>query len=187
MSGTEMVVILLLALVVLGPEKLPDAIRKFGKTYAELKKMGTGFQQEFKSAIDEPMREMRETADLLKKSADFSTSSAAPPKPKNDGGPKPVTDTVADRPTRNDDVAPADPDAEPTADVPFADDDTVPDGDIPTVDGPFAGDDTVPDGDIPTVDGPFAGDDVAAGELSTDDAHASAHDESADRGEADDA
>ena len=76
MSGTEIVVILLLALVVLGPEKLPDAIRKFGKTYAELKKMGTGFQQEFKSAIDEPMREMRETADLLKKSVDFS---GAPP------------------------------------------------------------------------------------------------------------
>ncbi len=72
MSGTEIVVILLLALVVLGPEKLPDAIRKFGETYAELKKMGTGFQQEFKSAIDEPMREMRETADLLKKSVDFS-------------------------------------------------------------------------------------------------------------------
>ncbi|MGH9132371.1 MAG: Sec-independent protein translocase subunit TatA/TatB [Ilumatobacteraceae bacterium] len=74
MSGTEIVVILLLALVVLGPEKLPDAIRKFGRTYAELKKMGTGFQQEFKSAIDEPVREMRETADLLKKSADFSSA-----------------------------------------------------------------------------------------------------------------
>jgi sec-independent protein translocase protein TatB len=116
MSGTEIVVILLLALVVLGPEKLPDAIRKFGKTYAELKKMGTGFQQEFKSAIDEPMREMRETADLLKKSADFAPDFSS-------AGPKLATDTVADRPTRNESVAPADPDAVPTADVPFADDD----------------------------------------------------------------
>ena len=95
MSGTEIVVILLLALVVLGPEKLPDAIRKFGKTYAELKKMGTGFQQEFKSAIDEPMREMRETADLLKKSADFTTTTK--PNPPS-AAPKPVTDTVTDRP-----------------------------------------------------------------------------------------
>jgi sec-independent protein translocase protein TatB len=120
MSGTEIVVILLLALVVLGPEKLPDAIRKFGKTYAELKKMGTGFQQEFKSAIDEPMREMRETADLLKKSADFTTPDFT------SAGPKPATDTVADRPTRNESVAPADPDAVPTADVPFADDDAAP-------------------------------------------------------------
>ena len=123
MSGTEIVVILLLALVVLGPEKLPDAIRKFGKTYAELKKMGTGFQQEFKSAIDEPMREMRETADLLKKSADFSASSAAPKRQARHDrrtGHRHVTD----RPTRNDGVAPADPDVVPTDDVPFADDDS---------------------------------------------------------------
>ncbi|HEX4982058.1 MAG TPA: twin-arginine translocase TatA/TatE family subunit [Ilumatobacteraceae bacterium] len=124
MSGTEIVVILLLALVVLGPEKLPDAIRKFGRTYAELKKMGTGFQQEFKSAIDEPMREMRETADLLKKSADFSTSSAAP-RVRSDPAAAPVTDDVSDRPTRNEGVAPADPDIEPTTDVPFSDDEPV--------------------------------------------------------------
>ena len=70
LQGSEIIVILLLALVVLGPEKLPDAIRKFSHTYNELKKMGTGFQSEIKSALDEPMREMRETADLLKDSVD---------------------------------------------------------------------------------------------------------------------
>ena len=88
LSGSEIVVILLLALVVLGPEKLPDAMRKFGKTYAEFKKMATGFQQEFKSAIDEPMREMRETADLLKKSADFSRAPPhrRPPSPRSTAG-----------------------------------------------------------------------------------------------------
>ena len=32
--------------------------------------MGNGFQSELKSALDEPMREMRETADLVKKAAD---------------------------------------------------------------------------------------------------------------------
>jgi sec-independent protein translocase protein TatB len=126
MSGTEIVVILLLALVVLGPEKLPDAIRKFGKTYAELKKMGTGFQQEFKSAMDEPMREMRETADLLKKSADFTTATTKPETPPATTA-KPANDSVADRPTRNDGVAPAvDGDPAPTADVPFADIDDAP-------------------------------------------------------------
>ena len=70
LQGSEIIVILLLALVVLGPEKLPDAIRKFSQTYGELKKMGNGFQSEMKSALDEPMREMRETADLVKKAAD---------------------------------------------------------------------------------------------------------------------
>ena len=72
LSGSEIVVILLLALVVLGPEKLPDAIRRAGRTYSELKKMGNSFQAEMKSVLDEPMKEMRDTADLLKKSMDFT-------------------------------------------------------------------------------------------------------------------
>lgn len=59
-------VILLLALIVLGPEKLPDAIRRFGRIYGELRKMGTGFQSEFRNAFDEPMRELRETAQLTR-------------------------------------------------------------------------------------------------------------------------
>ncbi len=70
LQGSEIVVILLLALVVLGPEKLPDAVRKFTQTYAEIKKMGAGFQTELKSALDEPMREMRETAGLVRDAAD---------------------------------------------------------------------------------------------------------------------
>jgi sec-independent protein translocase protein TatB len=70
-SGSEIVFLLLLALIVLGPEKLPEAVRKFGKTYGEIKKMTTGFQSELKSALDEPMREMRDTADAFKKAASF--------------------------------------------------------------------------------------------------------------------
>ena len=42
LSGSEIVFLLLLALIVLGPEKLPEAVRKFGKAYAEFKKMTTG-------------------------------------------------------------------------------------------------------------------------------------------------
>ncbi len=71
LSGSEIVFLLLIALIVLGPEKLPEAVRKFGKAYAEIKKMSSGFQSELKSALDEPMREMRETADAFKKAANF--------------------------------------------------------------------------------------------------------------------
>lgn len=70
LQGSEIIFILLLALVVLGPEKLPGAIKRVTQTYAELRKLGTGFQDEFKAAIDQPMREMRETADLIKDQAD---------------------------------------------------------------------------------------------------------------------
>ncbi len=69
LSGSEIVFLLLIALIVLGPEKLPEAVRKFGKVYAEAKKMSAGFQSELKSALDEPMREMRETAEAFKSAA----------------------------------------------------------------------------------------------------------------------
>ena len=71
LQGSELVIILLLALVVLGPEKLPDAMRKLGEFFAQLKKMSSGFQQEFKSMTDEPLREIRETATALRDSVDF--------------------------------------------------------------------------------------------------------------------
>lgn len=72
-TGGEVVIILILALVILGPEKLPDAVRKFGKLYAEAKKMSTGFQTELRDALEEPMRELRETANLIKDSIDEPT------------------------------------------------------------------------------------------------------------------
>jgi len=66
-----MIFLLLIALVVLGPEKLPDAVRKFTKTYAEFKKTVGGFQNEFRDAMDEPMRELRETANAVRDAAKF--------------------------------------------------------------------------------------------------------------------
>ena len=81
LSGSEIVFLLLIALIVLGPEKLPEAVRKFGKVYAEAKKMSTGFQSELKSALDEPMREMRETAEAFKKAANFDFDADADESP----------------------------------------------------------------------------------------------------------
>ena len=84
LSGSELVFLLLLALIVLGPEKLPEAVRKFGKTYGEVKKMSNGFQNELRSALDEPMREMRETADALRKAVDLEATPEPTPEPKPD-------------------------------------------------------------------------------------------------------
>ena len=83
-QGGELIFLLLIALLVLGPEKLPDAIRKFGRAYSEFKKMANGFQGELKQVLDEPMRELRETAGLVREAADFDIlgnkgGSAAPP------------------------------------------------------------------------------------------------------------
>jgi sec-independent protein translocase protein TatB len=109
LQGGELVIILLLALVVLGPEKLPDAMRKLGQFYAEMRKMSNSFQKEFKAAVDEPMREVRETANMLRDSADFRKLSDGqrPEKPKSaEMAPATVV------------VAPADPSQTPLTDVP---------------------------------------------------------------------
>ena len=83
-QGSELIFLLLIALIVLGPEKLPDAVRKFGKTYAEFKKMANGFQGELKQALDEPLRELKGTADALRAAASFDEETK----------PKPTTPTV---------------------------------------------------------------------------------------------
>ena len=74
LTGSEIAFLVLIGLIVLGPEKLPDAVRKFTKAYNEFKKMATGFQGEVKQAFEEPMRELRGTADAVRKAADFDIS-----------------------------------------------------------------------------------------------------------------
>ncbi|CAN5472030.1 hypothetical protein BH10ACT2_BH10ACT2_11590 [soil metagenome] len=69
LTGSEIAFLVLIGLIVLGPEKLPDAVRKFTKAYNEFKKMATGFQTEVKDAFEEPMRELRGTADAMRKAA----------------------------------------------------------------------------------------------------------------------
>ncbi len=78
LTGSELVVILLLALVVLGPEKLPGAIRQVGRIYSELRKISQGFQKEFTSAIQEPAKEMRNLTDMLGSSLNEMTSGEVP-------------------------------------------------------------------------------------------------------------
>jgi sec-independent protein translocase protein TatB len=58
----EMIVILVAGLVVLGPEKLPDMIRKAGRLYGELRRMANGFQSEFRDVFEDPMNDFKDTA-----------------------------------------------------------------------------------------------------------------------------
>ena len=51
-GGGEIIVILLLALIVLGPERLPDTAKKVGRFMAEIRRMTSGFQEEVRSAMD---------------------------------------------------------------------------------------------------------------------------------------
>jgi Tat protein translocase TatB subunit len=52
LGPAEILVILLVALIVLGPNKLPGAARQVGKTIAEVRKWSQGFQDELRTVID---------------------------------------------------------------------------------------------------------------------------------------
>ena len=68
LSGTKLVVIILAALIVLGPEELPGMLRRVGRLYGELKRLTDSVQHDLRGVLDDPMRELSETADLARTS-----------------------------------------------------------------------------------------------------------------------
>lgn len=50
-GGGEILVILIVALIVLGPDKLPSAMRQAGKALGEVRKVSDGFRRELKDAM----------------------------------------------------------------------------------------------------------------------------------------
>lgn len=50
---TELLAILALALIILGPAKLPDAVRTAGRVMGELRRISGGFQQELRNALED--------------------------------------------------------------------------------------------------------------------------------------
>ena len=55
LGWAEIAVIVVVALVVLGPEKLPGAARQVGNVIRQVRRISTGFQQELQNALDEPV------------------------------------------------------------------------------------------------------------------------------------
>jgi Tat protein translocase TatB subunit len=53
LGGGEILVILLAALLFLGPQKLPDAARQLGRAMGEFRKVTSGFQRELREAMND--------------------------------------------------------------------------------------------------------------------------------------
>lgn len=88
LGGTKLVVIILAALVILGPEELPGMLRRVGRLYGELKRLTDAVQSEVRGVLDEPTREFRETADQARHSLSDLTGSvrsALSPEPPDAG------------------------------------------------------------------------------------------------------
>jgi Tat protein translocase TatB subunit len=51
----EIIVVLIIGLIVLGPSRLPDAARQVGKAMSEFRKVTSGLQAEVRDAFTEPV------------------------------------------------------------------------------------------------------------------------------------
>jgi sec-independent protein translocase protein TatB len=85
-GGGELLVIVLVALIVLGPQRLPDAMRTVGRVVGEVRRISSGFQQELRDAFEDsdvaaaastPRR--RESVPLASAVADADASADADP------------------------------------------------------------------------------------------------------------
>ena len=55
LGAPEILVILVVALLVLGPDRLPEAARQAGRFIAEARRMSSGFQAELRDALNTPV------------------------------------------------------------------------------------------------------------------------------------
>ena len=101
-GGPEVVVILLVALVVLGPQQLPKAMRTFGAVMSEVRKVSDGFQAEMRNAMDAVTDT---TAAEKPKSATMATPAAGAPATAPNDSDDAKTEVVA----RNEPADPVDP------------------------------------------------------------------------------
>jgi Tat protein translocase TatB subunit len=74
----EVLVILVVALLVLGPDKLPGAARQAGRWLGELRRLSSGFQSELRDALQEPVDQTPR-----------STTTTATPPPQDEPEPRP--------------------------------------------------------------------------------------------------
>ncbi|HKH05035.1 MAG TPA: Sec-independent protein translocase protein TatB [Acidimicrobiales bacterium] len=103
LGGGEALVIALIALIVLGPSRLPEAARTVGKVVGEVRRLSTGFQSEVRDAFkdaeaDTPSSKAtarrRESAPLAAAVEELNSSSDA----RDDLVPEPVEAAEAARP-----------------------------------------------------------------------------------------
>ena len=93
-GGGEFLIIFLVALVVLGPAKLPEAARQAGKIIGEFRRVSSSFQQEIQSALKDPVSKL--TGETTPRSIKDVTSVARVP-PLADSSPD--TNVAAQKPS----------------------------------------------------------------------------------------
>jgi len=119
LGGGEILVLLLVGLMVLGPERLPAVVRQMGKALRQVRTVTAGFQEELRSAVEDPIADVKASLDTagfqeglrsavedpiadLKASLDGETSLRSAP---GTGVPKPGSENPQAGPEKSEDQA----------------------------------------------------------------------------------
>jgi sec-independent protein translocase protein TatB len=94
LSGSELVFIAILGLIVLGPEKLPGAMRRAGKVYREIRNISGNVQRQVNEAMEEPIREVRKLVEEPTKEIKNTATAAATAFAAASGSSNPTTQDV---------------------------------------------------------------------------------------------
>src|ERR671924_419597 len=81
----EFLVIAVVALMVLGPERLPEVMRKVGRAYRQMREMSSQLTSEFQRQFEEGMRDVEEVSTTISSAWQDATSLDGP----NPPGPPP--------------------------------------------------------------------------------------------------
>jgi Tat protein translocase TatB subunit len=108
LGGSEVLVILLVGLLVLGPTRLPEVTRQIGRVLREVRRISTGFQDELRAAVEDPGLELEARA-----RGDALTSGKTSPSTAGNQPDSPTADT--------DDKGEAEPGAHPDLETPESD------------------------------------------------------------------
>ncbi|MCH7789694.1 MAG: twin-arginine translocase TatA/TatE family subunit [Acidobacteria bacterium] len=93
-GGGEVIVILLVALIVLGPANLPDAVRQVGKALGEFRKLSAGLQEEFSDVLDlQTEEDARARGKAVAESTDTTPSNDTTPDEVRDVGDAPIAES----------------------------------------------------------------------------------------------
>jgi sec-independent protein translocase protein TatB len=78
-GGGELLVILLVVLIFIGPSKLPEVARTLGKVTSSIRQMNSSFQEDMKRSFDEPIEKMaREKGRTLSHTGDIEGNITTP-------------------------------------------------------------------------------------------------------------
>ena len=115
-SPEKLFLVGVIALIVLGPHRLPQAARTAGRFVAQVRRMSASFQQEVREAMAEPADAVRSTVgdfqvpDLRRSVRDAVTSTFSAPVAAVPAAPAPAGESAPPAPAAGNGLVPAAPD-----------------------------------------------------------------------------